>query len=219
MGGFTECFPVFCKEEGDRAQGVVNTLPRHGIVTSGMLIPLGDFLDSSSFQEATDEFFDDINLKQCIDDLHAAVVEAKLRKQKGEVRPDIRKEDLHPRAATRAGTVLLLEKERECLLAELQGAFLFILLSTIAQFLSQVEYENLKLQDEIASNVRQFDENEKKSETLLDTLDEVHMFLFFLYPHSSSTQVIRERMRLPADNMSRWARDMIQQLDSHYLPL
>lgn len=26
---FTECFPVFCKEEGDRAQGVFNTLSRH----------------------------------------------------------------------------------------------------------------------------------------------------------------------------------------------
>ena len=73
-----------------------------------------------SFQEATDKFFDDISLKQCIDDLHAAVVDAKLRKQKGEVRPDIWREDLHPRAATRARTVPLLERERERLLAELQ---------------------------------------------------------------------------------------------------
>ena len=85
-----------------------------------MRIYLGGSLDSPSFQEATDKFFDDVNLKQCIDDLHAAVVEAKLRKQKGEVRPDIWKEDLHPRAATRARTVPLLEKERERLLAELQ---------------------------------------------------------------------------------------------------
>ena len=74
----------------------------------------------ASFQEATDKFFDDINLKQCIDDLHAAVVDAKLRKQKGEVRPDIWREDIHPRAATRARTIPLLERERERLLAELR---------------------------------------------------------------------------------------------------
>jgi hypothetical protein len=66
----------------------------------------------------------DTNLKRCIDDLHAAVVDAKLRKQRGEVRPDIWREDLHPRAATRAQTVPLLEKERERLLAELQEVFL-----------------------------------------------------------------------------------------------
>ncbi|KAF9646490.1 hypothetical protein BDM02DRAFT_3004751 [Thelephora ganbajun] len=161
---FTECFPVFCKEEGDRAQGVFNTLSRHM---------------ESSLVEATDKFLDDINLKQCIDDLHAAVVDAKLRKQKSEDRPDIWREDLHPRAATRARTIPLLEKERERLLAELQ----------------ELEDENLKLQEEIASNVRQFEENEKTSESLLDTLDEV----------------LREWERLPADDMSQWAREMIQQ--------
>lgn len=65
----------------------------------------------------------DTNLKRCIDDLHAAVVDAKLRKQRGEVRPDIWREDLNPRAATRARTVPLLEKERERLLTELQEVF------------------------------------------------------------------------------------------------
>lgn len=82
-----------------------------------------DLIGSLSFQEATDKFFDDTNLRQCIDDLHAAVVDAKLRKQNGEVRPDIWREDLHPRASTRARTVPLLERERERLLAELQEVF------------------------------------------------------------------------------------------------
>ena len=85
-----------------------------------------------SFQEAMDKFFDDINLKQCIDDLHAAVVEAKLRKQKGKVQPDIWKEDLHPHATTWAQTIPLLKKERQRLLAELQEVLLLVLLSTIA---------------------------------------------------------------------------------------
>ena len=84
---------------------------------------LEEFPAHTPFQEATDKFFDDINLKQCIDDLHAAVVDAKLRKQKGEDRPDIWREDLHPRAATRARTIPLLERERERLLAELQEVF------------------------------------------------------------------------------------------------
>jgi hypothetical protein len=131
----------------------------------------------TSFQKETDKFFDDINLKQCIDDLHAAVVDAKLRKQKGEVRPDIWREDLHPRAATRARTVPLLERERERLLAELQEVFPSISLIAVTHVLPQLEDGNLKLQEEIASNVRQFDENEKKAESLLDVLDEVWMSL------------------------------------------
>jgi hypothetical protein len=67
------------------------------------------------------------------------------------------------------------------------------------------------LQEEIASNVRQFDENEKKSETLLDTLDEVWTLLRPRCLSSSSTQVLQEWERLPVDDMSQWARDMIQQ--------
>lgn len=91
-----------------------------------MLIAFHDFPGSSSFQGATDRFFDDTYLKQCIDDLHAAIVDAKLRNQKGEVRPDIWREGLYPRAATRARTVPLLEKDRERRLGELQEVPLFI---------------------------------------------------------------------------------------------
>lgn len=105
---------------GPCARCIQHALETHGIVAGGTFVPPDDFSQLTSFQEATDKFFDDINLKQSIDDLHAAVVDAKHRKQKGEVRPDIWREDLHPRAATRARTVPLLERERERLLAELQ---------------------------------------------------------------------------------------------------
>ena len=120
---FTECFPAFCKEEGDRAQGVFNTLSKHmesALVVRLSISPERFTRTDYPFQKATDEFFVDTELKRCIDDLHAAVVDAKLRKQRGEVRPDIWREDLNPRAATRARTVPLLERERERLLAELQ---------------------------------------------------------------------------------------------------
>ena len=102
------------------ARCLQHALETYGVVADGVFLFLVGFLRSGSFQEATDKFFDEVKLKQCVDDLHAAVVDAKLRKQKGVVRPDIWREDLHPRAATRARTVPLLEKERERLLAELQ---------------------------------------------------------------------------------------------------
>jgi len=121
-----------------RARRIQHALETHGIVTCGTLAVLDDFPDPSSFQDATNKFFDDINLKQCIDDLHAAVVDAKLRKQRGEVRPDIWREDLHPRAATRARTVPLLEKERERLLAELQEVPSFVSPPILAYFMSSL---------------------------------------------------------------------------------
>jgi len=77
--------------------------------------------------------------------------------------------------------------------------------------LSQLEDENLKLQEEIASNVRQFKENEKKAETLLDVLDEVGMPVRSHCSFSPDAQVLREWERLPTDDMSQWAREMIQQ--------
>ena len=138
-------------------------------------------------------------------------MDAKLRKQKGVVRPDVWREDLHPRAATRARTIPLLEKERERLLAELQEVRLLTLPSTIAHSVPQLEDENLQMQNEIVSNVRQFEENEKQSESLLDMLDEVRMPLELRRLCSQSTQVLREWERLPADDMSQWAREMIQQ--------
>ena len=75
----------------------------------------------------------------------------------------------------------------------------------------QLEDENLQMQNEISSNVRQFEENEKQSESLLDMLDEVRMPLELRRLCSHSTQILRERERLPADDMSEWTREMIQQ--------
>lgn len=81
----------------------------------------------------------------------------------------------------------------------------------LAHALFQLEDENLQLQEEIASNVRQFNENEKKAESLLDVLDEVGIPFQFHRSSSPDTQVLREWERLPADDMNQWAREMIQQ--------
>lgn len=101
------------------------------------------------------------------------MVDAKLRKRKGETRPDSWREDLHPRAATRARTIPLLERERERLLAELQEVFHRSSFSSAAHIQFQLENQNLELQGEIGSNVRQFEKNEKEAGSLLDVLDEV----------------------------------------------
>lgn len=121
MGEFHGMFPsVLQGGRGPSTRRIQHALEAHGIVAGGKFVSRDDYFSLPSFQEATDKFFDDTDLEQCIDDLHAAVVDAKLRKQKGEVRPDIWREDLHPRDATRARTVPLLEREKERLFAELQ---------------------------------------------------------------------------------------------------
>ena len=58
-------------------------------------------------------------------------------------------------------------------------------LIAITHVLPQLEDGNLKLQEEITYNVRQFDENEKEAESLLDMLDEVWISLQF-YCYCSS---------------------------------
>lgn len=105
----------------------------------------------------------------------------------------------------------LLERERERLLAELQEVSTSPSLIRSRSRPSQLEDENLKLQEEIASNVRQFNENEEKAESLLDVLDEVGALPPFCFSPSPGTQVLREWECLPTDEMSQWAREMIQQ--------
>lgn len=68
-------------------------------------------------------------MKQNIDDLHAVVSEARLRKKTGEVRQDVWKEDLHPREATRSRTIPVLTQARDHLMAELQQVSSQILVS------------------------------------------------------------------------------------------
>lgn len=63
----------------------------------------------------------------------------------------------------------------------------------------------------MVSNVRQSDEDEKEATSLLDSLDEVEMSLQFWCSSSPNTQALRGWERLPVDEMSEWAREMVQQ--------
>jgi len=80
-----------------------------------------------------------------------------MRKQTGELRQDIWKQDLHPRNAARARTIPVLEDARDKLLAEL----------------NQLDEENKKLQKEIQQRVRTSQEADEEAEGLLEVLEEV----------------------------------------------
>ena len=107
---------------GPHARCIQHTFEAYGIVASGEFVLSDGFLAHASFQESMDKFFDEVT-KQSVDDLHTTVVDARLRKQGGEVPSDVWREDLHYCAATRAWAMLLLKMGRERLPAELQEVF------------------------------------------------------------------------------------------------
>lgn len=63
--------------------------------------------------------FKKYNVKENLDNLQAVVTTARARRQTGYDGTDVWKEDFQPRAAVRARTVPLLERERDRLRAEL----------------------------------------------------------------------------------------------------
>ena len=70
-------------------------------------------------QDNCEELFKKYNVKENLDNLHAVVTAARARKQTAYNGKDVWREDLQPRAAVRARTIPVLEKERDRLQAEL----------------------------------------------------------------------------------------------------
>ena len=68
--------------------------------------------------------FKKYNVKENLDNLHAVVTAARARKQADYDSKDVWREDLQPRAAVRARTIPLLERERDRLRAELAQVLL-----------------------------------------------------------------------------------------------
>ena len=73
----------------------------------------------------------------------------------------------------------------------------------------QPEDRSLRTQDDIASNVRQFDKNKKNPESLLNILDDVRMPLELRCLCLPGIQVLREWERLQAEDKSQWTRKMM----------
>ncbi|EMD32648.1 hypothetical protein CERSUDRAFT_143706 [Gelatoporia subvermispora B] len=140
---FEECFALWCEEQPETASRVFTTISRH--------------MDQSMTQQC-EELFKQFDVRKNLDNLHAVVTDARARKQAGYTGKDVWRDDLHPKAAVRARTIPLLEKERDRLLAELQ----------------QLDKENLELQNTMQKNVQAREEVEGQVSQLLDLLEEAY---------------------------------------------
>ncbi|KAH9857318.1 hypothetical protein C2E23DRAFT_807505 [Lenzites betulinus] len=137
---FAECFSLWCDEQPENAATIFSLI-------SGRL--------ESSITENCEELFKKYNVKENLDNLQAVVSTARARKQTGYDGKDVWREDLQPRAAVRARTVPLLERERDRLRAEL----------------SQLTDENSALQSQMQRNVHAREDADADTAKLLDTLD------------------------------------------------
>ncbi|KAI0676032.1 hypothetical protein C8Q78DRAFT_1161386 [Trametes maxima] len=138
---FAECFSLWCDEQPENAATIFN------LVSSRL---------ESSITDNCEELFKKYNVKENLDNLHGVVTAARARRQVGYMGNDIWREDLQPRAAVRARTVPLLEKERDRLRAEL----------------SQLTEENSELQSQMRHNVEAKEEADANAAKLLDILDQ-----------------------------------------------
>ena len=73
---------------------------------------------SVTAQDNCEELFKKYNVKDNLDNLHAVVTAARARKQTEYEAKDVWRDDLQPRAAVRARTIPVLEKERDRLRTE-----------------------------------------------------------------------------------------------------
>jgi len=139
---FTECFSLWCEEDPESSSAVFNTVAQHM---------------ESAITNKCEEHLAEYGVKENLDKLHAVVTEARARKQTGYDGKDVWKEDLQPRAAVRARTVPLLEKERDRLKAQLE----------------ELDQSNSKLKVEMQANVQARLSADDEAEKLLDALSDV----------------------------------------------
>ncbi|KAH8097015.1 hypothetical protein BXZ70DRAFT_943956 [Cristinia sonorae] len=140
---FSECFSLWCEEEPAASATVLNTIVQHM---------------ETDITSRVDELLTQFNVKESLDRLHAVVTEAKARKRMGEPYEghDLWRENLPPRAAVRARTIPVLEKERD----RLKG------------MLAELDDSNMRLQSEIQENVRAREDADAETAALLDLLEQ-----------------------------------------------
>ncbi|TFY62280.1 hypothetical protein EVJ58_g3965 [Rhodofomes roseus] len=154
---FTECFSIWCEEQPENAPRIFTTVSRHmeDSITVRRSIFASPQADRS--QESCEQLLKRYSVRENLDSLHAVVTEARARKQASYDKTDVWREDLHPSAAVRARTVPLLDKERDRLRAELQS----------------LDAENMRLQDDMRTNVQAREEVDTEAAHLLDLLVEI----------------------------------------------
>ncbi|GBE86132.1 hypothetical protein BKA93DRAFT_806183 [Sparassis latifolia] len=141
---FTECFSQWCEEQPESASVVFNKVSQHM---------------ESSITDNCEMLFEQFNVRENLDRLHAVVTEARARKQTGYDEKDVWKEDLQPDAAVWARTIPVFEAERDRLRAELE----------------QLDKRNLALQGQFQDNVRERERVDDEAAALLDILDQIQV--------------------------------------------
>ncbi|KAH9996152.1 hypothetical protein BJV74DRAFT_769225 [Russula compacta] len=147
---FAECFPLWCEEQPNGAEGVFNTV--------------------SSFVEThivtnTNKLFEQYDVQKNLDTLHRVVTEARARRdgREGGVSAtggdkDSWRADLPPRAAVRARTIPALEHQRDLLRAQL----------------AEMEKENMELYREMQDNVVAQERADTKTAEIFAFFDEIY---------------------------------------------
>ncbi|KAH8979519.1 hypothetical protein EDB83DRAFT_2494169, partial [Lactarius deliciosus] len=140
---FSECFPLWCEEQPNGAEGVFKTV--------------SSFIETHIIN-GTDKLYEQYDVQKRIDVLHGVVTEARTRRQRGETpTADRWREDLQPREATRGRTIPTLERERDLLRARL----------------AQMKKENMELYDQVQENVAAQERTEAKTAEIFAFFDEV----------------------------------------------
>lgn len=119
---FSECFPLWCEEQPNGAEGVFKTvssfIETHIIVRMPPSLPLSTLTLFS--QSDTNKLFEQYDVQKQVDVLHGVVTDARAQRRQGETPgADRWREDLQPREAVRARTTVTLERERDLLRARL----------------------------------------------------------------------------------------------------
>ena len=167
-------------------------------------------------QENCEELFKKYNVKENLDNLHAVVTAARVRKQTEYNGKDVWREDLQPRAAVRARTIPVLEKERDRLRTELAQvsrvplrACRVCVMRWLIMKLSQLTEENSELQSKMERNVQETQDADREASRLLDTLDEVSspvckdLVTAFAHRHLS-TQALAKWDQMPFEDIQLW---------------
>ncbi|KAF8494446.1 hypothetical protein F5888DRAFT_659999 [Russula emetica] len=148
---FSECFPLWCEEQPNGAEGIFNTV--------------SSFIETHIVTN-TNKLFEQYDVQKNVDILHQVVTEARARRQRGETGSavgggtgtDTWRADLQPRAAVRARTIPALERERDSLRARL----------------AEMEKENMELYKEVQENVAAQNRADAKTAEIFAFFDEIY---------------------------------------------
>jgi len=141
---FSECFPLWCEEQPNGAEGIFNTV--------------SSFIETHIVTN-TNKLYEQYDVQKNVDILHQVVTEARGRRQTvSDARADTWCADLQPRTAARARTILSLERERDSLRTRL----------------AEMEKETMELHQELQESVAAQNRAVAKKGEIFAFFDEIY---------------------------------------------